>query len=153
MRAREPGRCVDRAATPPPRPHPRPAAEDIRVLLRDRGPNVTASFEAVVPATGAGILISAVPAPRRNTTCERLIGALRRAVLDRILILGERHLRAVVTGHQVHDDTGRPHQGIAPRAPDEEPDVARATLTDTDRQQIRRKAVLGGLINEYTHAA
>ncbi len=29
----------------------------------------------------------------------------------------------------------------------------RATLTDVDTQQIRRKPVLGGLINEYTHAA
>jgi len=26
-------------------------------------------------------------------------------------------------------------------------------LTDVDTQQIRRKPVLGGLINEYTHAA
>jgi len=28
-----------------------------------------------------------------------------------------------------------------------------ATLTDIDTGQIRRKPVLGGLINEYTHAA
>ena len=28
-----------------------------------------------------------------------------------------------------------------------------ATLTDIDTGQIRRKLVLGGLINEYTHAA
>jgi len=31
--------------------------------------------------------------------------------------------------------------------------VARPTVTDIDTQQIRRKPVLGGLINEYTHAA
>jgi hypothetical protein len=29
----------------------------------------------------------------------------------------------------------------------------RATLTDIDTGQIRRKPILGGLINEYTHAA
>jgi putative transposase len=94
----------------------------------DRGPNFTASLDAVFPATGTKILISAVQAPRMNATCERLIGTLRREVLDRILILGERHLRAVLTEYQVHDNTARPHQGIAPRVPDEEPDVARATL-------------------------
>jgi hypothetical protein len=127
--------------------------EDIRFLLRDRGPNFTASFDAVFPATGTRILISAVQAPRMNATCQRLIGTLRREVLDRILILGERHLRAVLTEYQVRYNTARPHQGIAQRVPDEEPDVARATLTDIDRQQIRRKPVLGGLINEYTHAA
>jgi ABC-type polysaccharide transport system permease subunit len=92
-------------------------------------------------------------APRMNATCERLIGTLHREVLDRMLILGERHLRAILTEYQVHYNTARPHQGIAQRVPDEEPDAARATLTDIDRQQIRRKPVLGGLINEYTHAA
>ena len=30
---------------------------------------------------------------------------------------------------------------------------ARATVTDVDARQIRRKPVLGGLINEYTYAA
>jgi len=88
-----------------------------------------------------------------NATCERLIGTLRREVLDRILILGERHLRAVLTEYQVHYNTARPHQGIAQRVPDEEPDAARTTTADIDRQQIRRKPVLGGLPNEYTHAA
>jgi hypothetical protein len=74
-----------------------------------------------------------------NATCERLIGTLRREVLDRMLILDERHLRAVLTEYRVHYNTARPHQGIAERVPDEEPDAARATLTDIDRQQIRRK--------------
>ncbi len=69
------------------------------------------------------------------------------------MILGERHLRAVLTEYQVHDNTARPHQGIAQRVPDDEPDASRATVTDVDRQHIRRKPVLGGLINEYTHAA
>jgi hypothetical protein len=36
--------------------------EDIRFLPRGRGPNFTASFEAVFPATGTKILISAVQA-------------------------------------------------------------------------------------------
>jgi len=42
--------------------------------------------------------------------------------------------------------------GIAPRVHDEL-DAPRATVTDVERRQIRRKPVLGGLINEYTHAA
>ena len=45
------------------------------------------------------------------------------------------------------------HQGIAQRIPAGERDAHRATLTDIDTGQIRRKPVLGGLINEYTHAA
>ena len=37
-----------------------------------------------------------------NATCERLVGTLRREVLDRVLILGEAHLRAVLTEYQAH---------------------------------------------------
>ena len=47
----------------------------------------------------------------------------------------------------------RPHQGIAQHVPDDEPDAPRAIVTDIDTQRVRRKPVLSGLINEYTHAA
>ena len=53
----------------------------------------------------------------------------------------------------MHYNTARPHQGISQRVPDDEPDAPRATMTDVDSERIRRKPVLGGLINEYTHAA
>jgi transposase InsO family protein len=90
---------------------------DIRFLIRDRGPNFTRSFDAVVQATGARILRTAVQAPRMNAICERLVGTLRRELLDRVLILGEAHLRAVLAEYQLHYNTARPHQGIAQRAP------------------------------------
>ena len=58
-----------------------------------------------------------------NATCERLVGTLRRELLDRMLILGEAHLRAVLTGYQAHYNTARPHQGIAQRVPDSHHDA------------------------------
>jgi putative transposase len=87
-----------------------------------------------------------------NAICERLVGTLRREVLDRVLILSERHLRAVLTEYQAHYNTARPHQGIAPHVPNGERD-SRSAENGLDSQQIRRKAVLNGLINEYTRAA
>ena len=126
---------------------------DIKFLIRDRGPDFTPSSGAVFRATGARILRTAVQAPRMNAICERLVGTLRRELLDRMLILGERHLRAVLAEYQAHYNTARPHQGIAQRVPDGEPDAPRAAVTGIDTQQIRRKPVLGGLINEYTRAA
>lgn len=78
---------------------------------------------------------------------------MRGELLDRVLILGERHLRAVLTDYQAHYNMARPHQGIAQHIPDDEPDSPRATVTDVGTQQIRRKPVLGGLINEYSRAA
>ena len=126
---------------------------DIKFLIRDRGSNFTRAFDAVFQATGARIVRTAVQAPRMNAICERLVGTLRRELLDRMLILGEGHLRAVLAEYQAHYNTARPHQGIAQRVPDDEPDAPRATVTGIDTQQIRRKPVLGGLINEYAHAA
>jgi putative transposase len=127
--------------------------EDIRFLIRDRGSNFTRSFDAVFEATGTTILRSAVQAPRMNAICERLVGTLRRELLDRVLIVGEAHLRAVLAEYQVHYNTARPHQGIAQHVPADGPDAHHATVTDVGTRQIRRKPVLDGLINEYLYAS
>ena len=71
--------------------------EDFRFVIRDRASNFTASFDAVFEATGATIVRTAVQAPRMNAICERLVRTLRHELLDRILILGAAHLRAVLT--------------------------------------------------------
>jgi transposase InsO family protein len=126
---------------------------DITFLLRDRGSNFTASFDAVFQATGTRIVRTAVRVPRMNATCERLVGTLRRELLDRVLILGEDHLRSVLAEYQVHYNMARPHQGIAQRVPDDERGPGCIAATDLGSERIRRKPVLGGLINEYTHAA
>jgi putative transposase len=126
---------------------------DISFLVRDRGPDFTASFDAVFQATGARILVSAVQAPRMNAICERLVGTLRREVLDRTLILGAAHLRAVLTEYQTHYNTARPHQSIAQHVPGVDRDTPRATVTDLGTARIHRRSVLGGLINEYARTA
>ena len=83
--------------------------EAITFLIRGRGSNFTASFEAVFQATGTRILRTAVQAPRMNAICERLAGTLRREFPDRMLILSQAHLRAVLTEYQSHYNTARPH--------------------------------------------
>ena len=45
-----------------------------------------------------------------------------------MLILGERHLRSVLTEYQLHYNTARPHQGIAQRVPDGERDGGSSPL-------------------------
>jgi putative transposase len=104
--------------------------EDIRFLIRDRGSNFTASFDAVFQAAGTRIVRTAVQAPRMNAICERLVDTLRRELLDRVLILGESHLRTVLAEYQAHYNTARPHQGIAQRIPDGEHDGGHLTVAD-----------------------
>ena len=43
-----------------------------------------------------------------NAICERVIGTLRRELLDRTLILGERHLASVLREYVSHYN-GNPH--------------------------------------------
>jgi putative transposase len=88
-----------------------------------------------------------------NATCERLIGTLRRELLDRVLILSEAHLRAILIEYQVHYNTAQPHQGIAQRVPSCDHEVPRVTATDLNAERINRKPVLSGPINEYSRAA
>jgi len=80
-----------------------------------------------------------------NAICERLIGTLRRELLDRTLILNQAHLRAILAEYQEHYNTARPHQGIDQRVPDPDP-APHVTATDPGARQIRRKPVLSGLV-------
>jgi putative transposase len=64
--------------------------------------------------------------------CERMIGTLRRDLLDRTLILNQAHLRAVLARYQEHYNTARPHQGIDQRLPDPDP-APRVTAADPPR--------------------
>src|ERR1039458_795649 len=91
--------------------------EDFRFLIRDRGSNFTASFDGVFQAAGTTILHTAVQAPRMNATCERLVGTLRRELLDRVLILGAAHLLTVLAEYQEHYNTARPYHGSARASP------------------------------------
>jgi transposase len=104
--------------------------EDIKFLIRDRGSNFTVSFDAVFQAAGTRILRTAVQTPRMNAICERLVGTLRRELLDRVLIIGERHLHTVLTGYQAQQDGLR---GEVPGSRIVNPGLFRAAFLRTQR--------------------
>jgi putative transposase len=83
--------------------------------------------------------------------CARSCGTLRREVLDRLLIVGEHHLREVLTEYVRHYNTARPHRALDQLAPAK----ARSHPPEINlaQRQIRRKQVLGGLTSEYHIAA
>jgi putative transposase len=60
-------------------------AFSLKFLIRDRAGKFTRSFDAVFTAEGIRILASPPQAPRANAICERMIGTLRRELLDRVL--------------------------------------------------------------------
>jgi putative transposase len=117
-------------------------------LDRDRGSNFPASFDAVFQAAGTRVLRAAVQAPRMNAISEQLVGTLRRELLDRMLILGEAHLRSTLAEYQANYNMTRPHQGIAQRIRNGEHNGG-LTVADLDRERIQRKPAL---VNEYSRA-
>jgi putative transposase len=125
----------------------------MRFLIRDRGSNFTESFDAVFQAAGIRILRTGVLALRMNATCERLLGTLRRELLDRMLGLGEAHLRAVLVEYQGHYNMTRPHQGFVQQVPSWDREGPGVTAVNLDAERIHREPVLNGLVNEYSRAA
>jgi putative transposase len=65
-----------------------------------------------------------------------------------MLIFGQRHLRTILAEHEGHDNGRRPHRSLQLQPP--QPDHPAADLS---QQRIKRRPVLGGLINEYERAA
>jgi putative transposase len=123
-------------------------AAAFRFLVRDRAGQFTASFDAAL--AGVGIEAVRIPprSPRANAYAERFVLTARTEVTDRMLILGERHLRSVLADYARHYNGRRPHRSRALRPPRPDHPIA-----DLSRQRIRRQPVLGGLINEYERAA
>jgi putative transposase len=126
-------------------------AASVRFLIRDRAGQFTDSFDAVFQADGIRILASPPQAPRANAICERIIGTLRREVLDRLLIVNEHHLRQVLTEYLLHYNTARPHRTLGQLAPDQA--HTRPPQINLAEHRIRRKQVLSGLTSEYQIAA
>ncbi|MGW6480469.1 integrase core domain-containing protein [Streptomyces sp. NPDC055059] len=71
--------------------------DSLRYLIRDRDSKYTRSFDAIFEADGVEVLLSPPRAPRANAICERVVGTLRREVLDRMLIYNEAHAVAALT--------------------------------------------------------
>jgi len=118
-------------------------AASIKFLLRDRAGRFTGSFDAVFQADGIRILASPPQAPRANAICERVIGTLRRELLDRLLIVNERHLRQVLTEYLRHYNTARPHRALGQLAPAQAD--TRPPEINLAEHRLRRKQVLGDL--------
>jgi putative transposase len=125
----------------------------LRFLIHDRDPLFTTAFDEVFKAEGLRIITTLPQTPRMNAICERVIGTLRRELLDRILVLGERHLALVLGEYLVHYNASRPHQSRQQRPPGLETLPTRNAAGLIDLQSIRRRPVVTGVISEYHHAA
>jgi putative transposase len=86
-----------------------------------------------------------------NSITDRWTQTCRHELLDRTLIWNQRHLLHALRQYEQFYNSHRPHQGIAnarPLRPLPSPITGQIATVD-----IRRHQRLGGILNEYHHAA
>jgi putative transposase len=76
------------------------------------------------------------------------VGTVRRECTDRMPIAGERHLASVMNEYTAHYNGHRPHRSLNQRPPKRSVHVI-----GPGAARVRRRPILGGLINEYSQAA
>src|ERR1022692_3861513 len=116
-----------------------------KFMIRDRGSNFTATFDAVLADAGIRTVLCNVQTPRMNAIAERWIGGCRRELLDRTLAWNQAHLRRILREYETHHNQHRPHRSLNAAAPLK----PLPELIDLNQYRVRKHAHVGGLINEY----
>jgi putative transposase len=123
--------------------------EQFRFLLRDRDATFTDTFDAIFASKGIRILRTPMRAPRPNAFAERWVGTVRRELLDRMLLLGRRHLEIALLGYVAHYNQHRRHRALG-QAPPQGVVPPPAPAADVRVLRVDR---VGGLIHEYSQVA
>jgi putative transposase len=129
-----------------------PGDQPQRFLIHDRDSVYASAVDDAVTAMGLTVLKTPVRCPQANAFCERLIGTMRRECLDWLILLNERHLRAVVQEWVAHYNRGRPHASLGPAIPGPPRDCLAPSARDhhiPTGHRIVAEPVLGGLHHEY----
>jgi putative transposase len=125
-------------------------AVKVKFLIRDRGSNFTAAFDAVLADVGIRTVLCNVRTPRMNAIMERWIGSVRRELLNRSLIWNHEHLRQILRAYELHHNSHRPHMSLSGAAPLK---PLPPNVTDLDAFRVRQTRRVGGIISEYRPAA
>ena len=98
---------------------------------------------------GIGIteVLTAPQSPWQNPFAERLIGSIRRECLDHVVVLGERHLRRILTAYLAYYHRARTHLSLDKDAPEGRP------IEPPEVGAISPIPEVGGLHHRYVRRA
>ncbi len=112
----------------------------------DRDPVFTAAARDMLRHAGANPVRLPRRSPNLNAFIERFIRSIKEECLDRVIPLGESHLRELIREYIAHYHAERPHQGLGGVFIKPPNDHA------ADGPLVRRQR-LGGLLNYYYREA
>ncbi len=117
-------------------------------LLRDRDGIYGAKFRRRVKAMGINEVLITPRSPWQSPYVERVIGTLRRELLDHVIVLGERHLRRLLRNYIAHYcHPCRTHLSLGKDTPE-----GRA-VEPPELGKVVELPVVGGLHHRYTRRA
>ncbi len=116
-------------------------------LLRDRDSVYGHVFRQRLKGMGVGEVLTTPQSPWQNPFAERLIGSIRRECLNHVLVLGEQHLRRILTRYLAYYHQARTHLALDKDAPDLRPIELPVT------GKIVQLPEVGGLHHRYVRRA
>ncbi len=116
-------------------------------LLRDRDGTYGAEFTKRLAALRIEEKPIAPRAPSQTPYVERLIGTIRRECLDRVIVIGERHLQTVLAHYFEYYHHSRPHRSLTQDSPVPRPVQA------PEQGRVVEFPQVGGLHHLYTRQA
>lgn len=122
-----------------------PYDEVPRYLIFDRD-QIFAAVRCFLTSMGIQPKRISFRSPWQNGVCERLIGTLRREVLDHVIPLDEAHLRRLLKDYLRHYHEDRTHLGLRKESPFGRP----AESPPTVAREVVSLPRLGGLHHRYT---
>lgn len=118
-----------------------------RYVLRDRDSIDGTPFQPRVAHVGMAEVTIAPHSPWQHPYAERVIGSIRRACLNEVIVLNERHLRRVLQSYRDCSHHWRTHRSFAMDAP--EPRAMQRPAVGP----VRKLPEVGGLHHHYTRIA
>ena len=123
------------------------AEDSPRYLIRDRDQIYGERFSRQAKMLDIRETVIAPRSPWQNAYAERVIGSIRRECLDHIVVIGERHLRGILSNYVDYYNETRTHLALAKDAP--EPRSAQAP----SQGRVVEVPRVGGLHHEYRRRA
>jgi transposase InsO family protein len=115
-------------------------------LILDRDPLYTAAFRNLLRDSGVKPLRLPARSPDLNAFAERFVGSVKSECLDRIVPLGEQHLRAAIRAFVDHYHEERPHQGL-------DNELIAPKTTSLGAGPVRCRERFGGVLKFYYREA
>ena len=119
----------------------------MRYLVLDRDPVYTATFRKMLTDSGVKVLRLPARSPNLNAYVERFVLSIKSECLDKIVPLGEAHLRWAVRQYVLHYHSERPHQGLEGAL------IAGDGRVELAEGEVRCRERVGGLLRFYYREA